>query len=181
MKYAGFIATSGIVIGLGFSVGWAEVASGHGEPASPTLSVHSQLRDLVPAAAHPTDGVRSHLDVSVRGNTTTVLLRLDGFSSADAGRRFGAHLHTGPCVAGNGAAAGPHYNNDVINGVPAPAIGPDTEIWLDFEVRADGSAQARATVPFAVLPGDRAVVIHAEETLPNGTAGPRLACAPAVW
>jgi superoxide dismutase, Cu-Zn family len=36
-------------------------------------------------------------------------------------------------------------------------------------------------VPFEVEPGDRAVVVHAEATAPNGTAGPRLACLPVVW
>ena len=153
----------------------------HGDEAPPTLSVRSDLRDLAPATASPTDGVRTHVEMWVRGETTTVVLQLDGFAPEIAGRTFGAHLHVGPCVAGNGAAAGGHYNVDVQAGSPTPVVSASTELWLDFTVRRDGSAQARASVPFAVTPGDRAVVIHQEETAPNGTAGPRLACLPVVW
>jgi hypothetical protein len=36
-------------------------------------------------------------------------------------------------------------------------------------------------VPFVPVPGERAVVVHAEETAPNGTAGARLVCLPVVW
>lgn len=181
MKNLRLTVCSGIAVALGIALTWGGQASGHGDELAPTLSVRSDTRDLMTAAANPTDGVRSRIDLWVRGSSTTLSLRLDGFSPAEAGSTYGAHLHVGPCVAGNGAAAGPHYNHDVISGSPAPVISPSTEIWLDFTIRTDGSAQARATVPFAILPGDRAVVIHQEETAPNGTAGPRLACAPVVW
>lgn len=182
MKYATLTACSGIAVTLALVVAGGNPASGHGDDdAGPTLAVRSDLRDLMPAAANPTDGVRSRVELWVRGSSTIATLRLDGFAAAEVGTTFGAHLHSGPCVAGNGAAAGPHYNVDVIAGSPTPAINPSTEIWLDFTVRQDGSAQARAVVPFAVLPGDRSIVAHQSETAPNGTAGPRLACLPVVW
>ena len=46
---------------------------------------------------------------------------------------------------------------------------------------ADGTGAGDALVPFVPVPGERAVVIHAEATAPNGTAGPRLVCLPVVW
>ena len=103
--------------------------------------------------------------------------------AASTGRRadFGAHLHLGPCVAGNGAAALAHYNTDVLAGVTPPEISEDTEVWLDFTVD-DGAGTATASVPFVPLPGTRSVVVHAMETdHETGGAGARLACVPVVW
>ena len=53
-----------------------------------------------------------------------------------------------------------------------------TEVWLDFTVLPGGVGVATTRVPFVPQPGNRAVVIHAEATRPNGTAGARLACLP---
>lgn len=89
------------------------------------------------------------------------------------GRGTGAHVHAGPCVAGDGAAAGPHYNS-----TGGAVVGPSTEVWLDFTVRPDGTALAVALVPFVVPPGARSIVIHAMARMPNGMAGARLACLP---
>ena len=89
-----------------------------------------------------------------------------------------------PCVAGNGAAAGPHYNTDVVErGILPPdnEISEDTEMWLDITVE-DGAATATATVPFVPRPGTRSVVVHAMATDHHtGAAGARLACLPVVW
>ena len=64
----------------------------------------------------------------------------------------------------------------------APAVNDQTEVWLDFTVNAEGVGVATTTVPFVPEPDDaRSVVIHAEPTAPNGTAGQRLECLPVVW
>lgn len=147
----------------------------------PTLAVDSVLRDLQTATTSPFDGARSRVRMTVGDDETVVRLRLSGVARVARGTEYGAHLHVGRCVTGDGAAAGPHYNVDVLAGAPSPEVSDRTEVWLDLEVRSDGTARARARVPFEVQPGDRAVVIHAEATQPNGTAGPRLACLPVVW
>ena len=79
------------------------------------------------------------------------VLRVRGIDGAD-GQTFGAHLHAGPCVAGDPAAALGHYNTDVLAGVVPPEISEHTEVWLDFTVD-DGAGTATANVPFVPLPG----------------------------
>ena len=155
--------------------------SDHGHHASPTLQVSSTLRDLQPATTEPFDGATSRLRMDVHDHSTSFSLRLAGIDRAAKGVAYGAHLHVGRCVAGDGGAAGPHYNVDVLGGVVPPRVDASTEVWLDFRVRGDGTARARAWVPFVVQAGDHAVVIHAEPTSPTGTAGARLACLPVVW
>ncbi|MGH9278392.1 MAG: hypothetical protein ACRD12_09860, partial [Acidimicrobiales bacterium] len=88
------------------------------------------------------------------------------------GTTFGAHVHVGPCVPGNGAAAGPHYNS----GGPAD---PEHEVWLDFTVEAGGVGWAEAWVPFVIPAGAaRSIVVHALPTDATGAAGGRIACLP---
>jgi hypothetical protein len=130
------------------------------------------LTDLKPDVADPTDGA-SALALAVTGRRgTVVLLSVHGLDPAAAGRTLGAHVHVGPCVGGAGAAAGPHLSHQ-----PPPS--PSTEIWLDLAVGPRGSAFAAASVPFAVPPGSAgSIVIHAQPTAPDGTAGERLACLP---
>ncbi|MEO5709012.1 MAG: hypothetical protein ABIQ59_04240 [Nocardioidaceae bacterium] len=159
----------------------AHDGSRHDHDARPTLQVTSLLRDLQPTTAQPFDGATSRLRMSVRDHSTSFELRLSGLDPSAAGQSYGAHLHVARCVAGDGAAAGPHYNVDVLAGVVPPKVDPATEVWLDFRIRRDGTARSRAWVPFVVQPGDRAVVVHAEPTSPAGSAGARLACLPAVW
>ena len=77
-----------------------------------------------------------------------------------------------------GDASGPHYN---VSTATPPVVSDQTEVWLDFTVTTDGTGAGDASVPFVPVPGDRAVVVHAEETAPNGTAGARLVCLPVVW
>jgi hypothetical protein len=101
-----------------------------------------------------------------------VHLIVRGLDRNAAGMAFGAHVHIGPCVEGDGAAAGPHYNS---GGPPSP----DTEVWLDFTVTNGGSGIGRTVVPFLIPPGGAAsVVIHAMPTDPTGAAGARQACLP---
>jgi Cu/Zn superoxide dismutase len=96
---------------------------------------------------------------------------------------FGAHVHTGPCIAGEPAAAGPHFNITAVGGNPPTTISPATEVWLDFTIRANGTAHSNTKVPFTIPAGGAgAVVVHALPTDPaTGAAGARLACLPAAF
>jgi Cu-Zn family superoxide dismutase len=107
------------------------------------------------------------------GARTTVRLKVTGVEHAES-RTFGAHLHTGPCVAGDGAAAGPHYNTDMINGRKPVRADREREVWLDFTVSPSGAGTASTVVPFAPKPGNRSIVIH-------DATGARLACLPLSW
>lgn len=131
------------------------------------------LRDLQPSSANATDGATANVwAVPGRGDTTFILL-VRGLDTASVGTTFGAHIHVGHCVAGNGAAAEGHYNSD--GGVATT----DNEVWLDFTVRPGGYGVARTTVPFTIEPGDaNSLVIHALPTAPGGGAGARQACLP---
>jgi Cu-Zn family superoxide dismutase len=141
---------------------------GHGKP-TPTLI---PTTDLAPTAANPTDGTSAGYTVKAKGDSTTVTLYVTGFAAELAGTTFGAHVHKGTCVAGDGAAAGPHY----ANGTPPSKT---TEVWLDITVGADGKATSTATVPFSIPAGAaQAIVIHEKATAADGTAGGRFACIP---
>jgi Cu/Zn superoxide dismutase len=149
-------------------------------PTTPRLDVvtaNGPLADLRPQTADPTDGASaSVLAVRVAGRTVTIL-HLRGLDRSVAHRTFGAHVHVGPCVPGNGAAAGPHFNIDVYRGINPPEVSSRTEIWLDFTVTRHGTGHAVSLVPFAVPPGAAAsIVVHELPTDPAGMAGPRLAC-----
>ncbi|TCC28409.1 superoxide dismutase family protein [Kribbella sindirgiensis] len=137
------------------------------------------LRVLAPHG--PFGSARAVIVMVSQGPRTTVRLKVTGVGRTAAGRTFGAHLHTGPCVAGDGAAAGPHYNTDVINGHKPVRVDHEREIWLDFTVGPSGAATASTAVRFVPRPGDRAVVVHEHATDHHGTAGARLACLPLSW
>jgi Cu/Zn superoxide dismutase len=139
------------------------------------------LSDLQPASASPFDGARARVVFVQHHGRSTFVLLVSGVGAAGVGNTYGAHLHTGPCVAGNGAAAGPHYNQSTVDGVVPPVVNAQKEVWLDVTVGADGSAVAVAHVPFVPAPGNRAVVLHADHTDDHGTAGARLACLPVSW
>lgn len=129
------------------------------------------LSDLSVATVDGTDGGHARAFGVVGQNRTVVVLAVGGLT--DPGTIHGAHVHTGPCVAGDGAAAGPHYN-------AGGGISASTEVWLDFEVKPAGRGFAFASVPFTIAPGAaRSIVIHAAPTDPvTGAAGARLACLP---
>ncbi len=108
------------------------------------------------------------------------VLTVKGIAAAADGQTFGAHVHDGPCVAGDGAAALGHYNSHVHGDLP-PEISDRTEFWLDFTV-ADGAGTGSTEVPFVPESGSRSVVIHALPTNPQtGLAGARLACLTVAW
>jgi hypothetical protein len=133
----------------------------------------AELSDLS-AAADPTDGAWAVASASVAEGKTTVVLNVKGLDRSQAGRVLGAHVHVGPCVVGDGAAARGHYNSG------AGGISPDTEVWLDFAVTGGGTGHATAIVPFEISPGTaHSIVIHRDPTAAgSGSAGPRLACIP---
>lgn len=154
----------------------ATPAGASSEHARPSVAANSgALSDLSLHTADVTDGARAGAFVLGRpGRGTIVVLGLWGLDRSAAGTRYGAHVHVGACVPGDGAAAGPHYNT-----TGGATVDPSTEVWLDFEVRRSGSAVAVAQVPFVIPAGGaRSIVIHAMPTMPNGTAGARLACLP---
>ncbi len=147
-------------------------------PATATRGA-GNLTDLQPASADPTDGATARALAVGHHGRTLVVLHLRGLDRSAAGRTFGAHVHTGACVPGDGAAAGPHYNHDVATGVSPATVSNETEVWLDFTVTRGGSATAVAHVPFTIAPGAAgAIVLHQSPTDHSGAAGPRLACLP---
>jgi Cu/Zn superoxide dismutase len=147
-------------------------------PAAPAQVFKGDLVDLSATTADPFGDASAHVVMADTANGTLFHLRVKGIDLAFAGHEYGAHLHVGPCVEGDGLAAGAHYNASTA--IP-PVVSTETEVWLDFTVTDDGTGAADTTVPFTPVPGVRAVVIHAEATMPNGTAGPRLVCLPVVW
>lgn len=133
------------------------------------------LRDLHPAA-HATDGAFARVYAVAPGDgSTSVYFVVTGLDPASVGTVYGAHVHIGPCVSGNGSAALGHYNAGT-GGDPSPA----NEVWLDFTVRPGGFGVSSTVVPFEIAPGAaQSVVVHALPTQPGtGLAGGRIACLP---
>jgi Cu/Zn superoxide dismutase len=147
--------------------------------AAPSLvSASGPLTDLS-AAPNTTDGADAQLYAIAPGDGNTYFIFIvTGLDPAAQGTTFGAHVHVGPCLAGNGPAALGHYNTGA-GGVPSP----QNEVWLDFTVLPGGFAVATATAPFEIAPGTaRSVVIHAVATQPGtGLAGGRIACLPVAF
>src|SRR5215208_3855118 len=132
--------------------------------AAPAEVFGGHLVDLSATTADPFGDASAHLVMTPNAHGTLFHLRLDGIDAAVAGRDYGAHLHVGPCVEGDAAAAGPHYS---VSTTTPPLVGDQTEVWLDFTATLDGTGAADTTVPFLPTPGTRSVVIHAEATAPN--------------
>ena len=95
-------------------------------------------------SASPLDGAHAKVVFVQHEGRSTFVLLVSGVGAAGVGNTYGAHLHTGACVAGNGAAAGPHYNQSTVEGVVPPVVSDQTEVWLDVTVGADGSGVAVA-------------------------------------
>ncbi|MFC7486005.1 superoxide dismutase family protein [Knoellia sp. CPCC 206453] len=155
--------------------------------ATPALALGAIIRtdgllsDLAPSSSGPFDGARARVQIAESANGAShAVLTVKGIGAAAEGQTFGAHLHDGPCVAGDGAAALGHYNSHVQGGL-SPEVSDRTEIWLDFTV-ADGAGTGTATVPFVPVSGSHSVVVHAAPTNPQtGAAGARLACLTVSW
>ena len=162
-----------------FAVTFNAAAAGAAAPDTGVVrQFTAPLTDLQPGD-DPLDGATAQLIMIEHAGSTTFVLIVTGIDRDVAGTTYGAHLHVGPCVEGNGAAAGPHYNS---TGQPPTEVSPDTEVWLDFTVTAGGTGVSVTTVPFVPAAGEnRSVVIHAEPTSPTGGAGARQACLQVVW
>lgn len=162
----GWLSAAAVAAALAVGVGPAAAASTF-------VQAGGALRDLQPGTVNATDGATATYYAVQAGGESTHVLVVRGLKPTSAGTTFGAHVHVGPCVAGDGPAAGPHYNSD---GAPATA---ENEVWLDFTVLPGGYGVARTTVPFTIDSGDaQSVVIHALPTAPGGAAGGRQACLP---
>lgn len=147
----------------------------------PILRTAGQLSDLAPAASGPFDGASARVQLVESARGSHAVLTVTGIDASAEGQTFGAHLHDGPCVAGDGAAAGPHYNAHAHGQSPTPGVSDRTEVWLDFTVEG-GAGTGTASVPFVPEPGNRSVVVHAMPTAPQtGAAGARLACLTVAW
>jgi hypothetical protein len=132
-----------------------------------------ELTDLSPNTEDVFDGASSAAAMMGMEGSTFFLLQITGIDKSAAGKEYPAHLHQGPCEAGNGAAAGPHYNTNVMAGLP-PVVSPETEVILDFDVDSVGNTRATTNVPFVPLPGVRSIVIHGQAA----AGAPPLACLP---
>lgn len=156
---------------MGLVVGAMVIGAAVPAAAGAGLFSKGPLADLSTADS-ATDGAWAVASATVVEERTIVRLEVKDLAGASAGATFGAHVHTGPCVAGNGAAALGHYNH-------GGGVSDETEVWLDFTVTGGGTGHATAIVPFAIPAGGaRSIVIHALPTAPDGTAGARLACLP---
>jgi Cu/Zn superoxide dismutase len=143
--------------------------------ATTYIETGGELVDLAPATANATDEASVELWIVQIGGHSTYWAFFSGLS-APVGTTYGVHVHVGPCVAGNGAAAGPHYNT---GGTPSE----DTEVWLDFTVLPGGYGFSSTSVPFVIEPGKaQSIVVHLEPTQDGGAtpgaAGGRQACLP---
>ncbi|MFN0025658.1 MAG: hypothetical protein ACKV2O_00540 [Acidimicrobiales bacterium] len=167
-------------VGLATMALGTPAAMAHERPDRHEIESEGPLVDLLLTTGQPTDGAHAEVEAKVRHGFTVVRLKVEGLDRAAAGTHLGAHVHVGPCVAGAGPAAGPHYN---VSTVTPPAIDESTEVWLDFEISRKGKGRAEALVPFVIPPGGAmSVVIHAQPTHPvSGAAGPRWACLPVAF
>lgn len=125
------------------------------------------------------DGARATAYMMGINEESTFRLNVRGLPESATGKEYPAHLHEGPCVAGDGAAALGHYNTQKEAGLSSPwAINDQTEVHLDFKVNSVGNARITVTVPFIPKAGNRSIVIHSDEPPPSGSSPVRLACVP---
>jgi Cu/Zn superoxide dismutase len=137
------------------------------------------LTDLSPTTDDVFDGAKASAVMIGMEGSSFFKLQITGIDDNAEGNEYPAHLHKGPCVAGQGASALGHYNTQEEAGLPAPwLVNTETEVHLDFTVNSDGSARATANVPFIPLPGKRSIVIHTDARPAAGSSPARLACLP---
>ncbi len=159
--------------GLVWLLGMAMVAL-YAVPASAGMGSYFRggLTDLEPGVDRVTDGAWAVASATVQNGQTVVRLNVKDLAGSGVGDTFGAHVHVGPCVAGSGGLAGPHFN-------AGGGVSEQTEVWLDFTVTGGGTGHATAVVPFEIHPGQaQSVVIHEAPTDSTGAAGARMACLP---
>jgi Cu/Zn superoxide dismutase len=182
------IAVAAVATGLLLAPAAAYADPGHGDSHSGEpidsrsrlllASNSDSLRDLQPTVTNAFDGASASVVMMGALKASFFYLEVRDVHPAASGQRFGAHLHTGPCVAGEGAVAGPHYNVQTLAGIIPALVNDETEVWLDFDVNGKGTARSSTVVPFVPAEGERSIVLHAQPTMDNGMAGARVACLP---
>jgi Cu/Zn superoxide dismutase len=197
-------AAIGGIAGCALALGGTQVASG---ALSNILKIQGFAEDLATSTEGPLDSARAKIVITEGTNSTTFTVRITGIDPAIQGTTLGGHLHTGECKEGDPTAAGPHYNDQVVNegkvaptsAVPYPdnaaEVSTNTEVWFDFVANAEGMAYDQTTVLFkpddsdpAKLAGVMSVVVHMRSTNTDydyphdgfivGDAGGRQACFP---
>jgi Cu/Zn superoxide dismutase len=156
----------------------------NGLPAVEEYNYSGALADLQ-ADPGPLDGASATVRIKeIPLGGTEFKLRVNGMNPSAKDQVFGAHLHIGPCVEGDAASNGKHYNTTgwaIINDL--------TEVWFDVVSNANGDATFEALVPFVPVdslatdptqtPGEMSIVIHVSPTNPStGGAGDKQACLP---
>jgi Cu/Zn superoxide dismutase len=177
-------AALGGVVGCALVMGGAGVASG---ALSNILKIQGFSEDLTmtpsTVADEVFDSARAKITIDKETDSiTTFTVRITGIDPSAAGQTFGSHLHSGPCIEGSGASAGPHYNHDAARSISPAGIGPETEVWFDLVPDEDGMAYDATMVRFVPVDPDgvMSVVVHQLPTNPTtGAAGTRQACFPA--
>jgi len=159
----GGVAACGLILGTTLTAGGAEVA---------TYTYVDDLKDLQTGVEGPLDDANAKVTIVQTTDGTNFSIRVTGIDPSAAGVLFHSHLHTGPCVKGDGPAAGGHYNTGLIPGDVSPA----TEVWLELVADNGGMAFYQTFVPFvpvdSLTPGVMSIVIHTP-----GSSG-REACFP---
>jgi hypothetical protein len=186
-------AVLGGVAGGALVLGGTQAASG---ALGDLLRIEDDSNDLQTSMDNPLDSARAMITIGQGTTDTTFTIRVTGIDMSElepSSTTFGSHLHTGPCIEGDGTAAGPHYNNDVVVGgmdFPVPGkkpgphtaeVSPNTEVWFDVIPDDGGVAYDVTTVPFVPVDPDgvMSVVVHVSFTNPEtGAAGARQACFP---
>jgi Cu/Zn superoxide dismutase len=137
------------------------------------------LTDLSPTTDDVFDGAKASAVMIGMEGSSFFKLQITRIDDNAEGNEYPAHLHKGPCVAGQGASALGHYNAQEEAGLPAPwLVNTQTEVHLDFTVNSDGSARATANVPFIPFPKKRSIVIHTDARPAAGSSPAHLACLP---
>jgi len=158
------------------------VTSGTSKASSMNWAYYrGELTDLSPKTDDVYDGARATAVMMGINNESTFRVTIRGLREDAIHKKYGAHLHTGPCgldAVGN-ATVGGHYNATPA-GVP-PVVNDKTEVWLNFHVNSE-HARATAIVPFVPNGGERSITFHEKTTVHHGpgvgTAGLKLACLP---
>jgi hypothetical protein len=177
-------AALGGLAGSALVFGTMQAANG---ASTETYKYTGGLRD-VRAGAGAYDSTHAKVTIVQRDTVSTKFsIKITGIDISASGEKVGAHLHIGPCVEGDGDAAGRHYNSQM---VPAGTLtvyadaekNSDTEVWFDLvPSKEDGAASFTSTVPFVPkdVDGVMSIVVHIEPTQPDtGFANSRQACFP---
>jgi Cu/Zn superoxide dismutase len=150
-------AVLGGFAGCALVLGGTQVATGEVDVTTYTFA--GPLRDLQVNTAGVFDSAKALVKIAETTGETTYDIRVKGIDASAAGLQFHSHLHTGPCIEGDGTAAGPHYNSQAAAGQPIPDVSPSTEVWFELKPNEDGVATYETSVSF--VPTD----FHADQVM----------------